>query len=152
MYTGEKYLWWNEAERKLADEVADFSDNVIRRDVDEIERTKRGVFKVVTNKRSYLTRSILLAIGRRGTPRKLGVEGEEMAKDVIRRHSVLKDFFVKVLGIKEPAAEESACRMEHGVSPDILKRLVKFMEFLEKRSLDGKDIVREFEEFCGKKK
>ncbi len=41
MYTGEKYLWWNEAERKLADEVADFSDNVIRRDVDEIERTKK---------------------------------------------------------------------------------------------------------------
>ncbi len=82
----------------------------------------------------------------------LTAKGEEMAKDVIRRHSVLKDFFVKVLGIKEPAAEESACRMEHGVSPDILKRLVKFMEFLEKRSLDGKDIVREFEEFCGKKK
>jgi thioredoxin reductase/NAD-dependent dihydropyrimidine dehydrogenase PreA subunit len=46
----------------------------------EIERRKKGVFKVVTNKRSYLTRSILLAIGRRGTPRKLGVEGEEMAK------------------------------------------------------------------------
>jgi alkylation response protein AidB-like acyl-CoA dehydrogenase len=41
MYTGEKYLWWNEAEKKLADEVADFSDNVIRRDVDEIERTKK---------------------------------------------------------------------------------------------------------------
>ncbi len=41
MYTGEKYLWWNEAERKLADEVADFSDNVISRDIDEIERTKK---------------------------------------------------------------------------------------------------------------
>ena len=41
MYTGEKYLWWNEAERKLADEVADFSDNVISRDINEIERTKK---------------------------------------------------------------------------------------------------------------
>jgi alkylation response protein AidB-like acyl-CoA dehydrogenase len=41
MYTGEKYLWWNEAERRLADEVADFSDNVIRRDIGEIEMTKK---------------------------------------------------------------------------------------------------------------
>ena len=41
MYTGEKYLWWNEAEKKLADEVADFADNVIRREIDEIERTKK---------------------------------------------------------------------------------------------------------------
>ena len=41
MYTGEKYLWWNEAEKKLADEVADFADNVIRREINEIERTKK---------------------------------------------------------------------------------------------------------------
>jgi alkylation response protein AidB-like acyl-CoA dehydrogenase len=41
MYTGEKYLWWNEAELKLADEVADFSDNVIRVQINEIERTKK---------------------------------------------------------------------------------------------------------------
>ena len=41
MYTAEKYLWWNEAERKLADEVADFSDNVIRQQINEIERTKK---------------------------------------------------------------------------------------------------------------
>ena len=41
MYTAEKYLWWNDAEKKLADEVADFSDNVIARDIAEIERTKK---------------------------------------------------------------------------------------------------------------
>jgi len=41
MYTAEKYLWWNDDEKKLADEVADFADNVIRRDINEIEKTKR---------------------------------------------------------------------------------------------------------------
>ena len=41
MYTAEKYLWWNEAELKLADEVADFSDNVIKAQINEIERTKK---------------------------------------------------------------------------------------------------------------
>jgi len=37
-------------------------------------------YVVETNKRRYLTRNILLCIGRRGTPRKLEVEGEEQSK------------------------------------------------------------------------
>ena len=47
------------------------------------ERTDRG-FLVETNTRSYLARNILLAIGRRGTPRRLDVPGEEQAKVVYR--------------------------------------------------------------------
>lgn len=41
-------------------------------------------FLVKTSRGSYMTRSVLLAIGRRGTPRKLGVPGEETAKVVYR--------------------------------------------------------------------
>lgn len=41
-------------------------------------------FVVKTSRGSYTTRSVLLAIGRRGTPRKLGVPGEETAKVVYR--------------------------------------------------------------------
>jgi ferredoxin len=37
-------------------------------------------FEVRTTKSSYLARAVLLAIGRRGTPRKLGVPGEESTK------------------------------------------------------------------------
>jgi thioredoxin reductase len=37
-----------------------------------------GHFEVNTTKASYATRNILLAIGRRGTPRKLGVPGEDL--------------------------------------------------------------------------
>ena len=36
----------------------------------KIESSEKGVFNVVTDKNTYLTRSVLLAIGRRGTPRK----------------------------------------------------------------------------------
>lgn len=43
-----------------------------------------GGFLVKTNKSTYTTTNILLAIGRRGTPRKLGVAGEEQAKVVYR--------------------------------------------------------------------
>lgn len=39
-----------------------------------------GEFKVTTSKGEYLSKTIILAIGRRGTPRKLGVAGEELPK------------------------------------------------------------------------
>lgn len=42
------------------------------------------IFVVRTNKSSYRTANILLAIGRRGTPRKLGAKGEEHPKVVYR--------------------------------------------------------------------
>jgi thioredoxin reductase (NADPH) len=59
---------------------------------------RRGAaFEVHTRRGSYLTACVLLAIGRRGTPRKLNVEGEHQAKVVYRlvdpeqygRHHVL---------------------------------------------------------------
>ncbi len=41
-------------------------------------------FRVKTNKGEYESDAVLLAIGRRGTPRKLGVEGEDLPKVVYR--------------------------------------------------------------------
>ncbi|TXT23226.1 MAG: FAD-dependent pyridine nucleotide-disulfide oxidoreductase [Gallionellaceae bacterium] len=49
--------------------------------METITRTDSG-FIVKTAKQSYETRAVLLAIGRRGTPRKLGVPGEELPKVV----------------------------------------------------------------------
>lgn len=46
-----------------------------------IERAARG-FVVVTSRGSYATRAVLLATGRRGAPRKLGVPGEHLPKVV----------------------------------------------------------------------
>lgn len=43
-----------------------------------------GGFLVRTTKGQYAATSVLLAIGRRGTPRKLGVPGEELSKVVYR--------------------------------------------------------------------
>jgi len=51
--------------------------------VEEIQKKGEG-FVVRTSRASYETRAILLAIGRRGTPRKLGVPGEEQTKVVYR--------------------------------------------------------------------
>jgi len=45
---------------------------------------KDGAFHVKTSTQQYVASTVLLGIGRRGTPRKLGVPGEELAKVVYR--------------------------------------------------------------------
>jgi thioredoxin reductase len=51
--------------------------------VDKLERDDKGI-KVTTAKGAYVAGSIVLAIGRRGTPRRLEVPGEEDPKVVYR--------------------------------------------------------------------
>jgi putative YpdA family bacillithiol system oxidoreductase len=51
--------------------------------VDEINKNGQG-FEVKTTRGTHATRAVLLAIGRRGTPRKLEVPGEEQSKVVYR--------------------------------------------------------------------
>lgn len=46
--------------------------------------TKEGGFEITTSRETYRARAVLLAIGRRGTPRKLGVDGEDQSKVVYR--------------------------------------------------------------------
>lgn len=53
--------------------------------VENIEQKSGGVgFVVTTTKASYETRAVMLTIGRRGTPRQLGVPGEDQSKVVYR--------------------------------------------------------------------
>ncbi len=53
--------------------------------VENIEQKPGGVgFVVTTTKASYETRAVMLTIGRRGTPRQLGVPGEDQSKVVYR--------------------------------------------------------------------
>jgi DtxR family Mn-dependent transcriptional regulator len=58
-------------------------------------------------------------------------EGERIAARISHRHLVLKDFFVKVLGVEAMEAEDSACRIEHVVSETILDRLAQFVDFIQ---------------------
>ncbi len=44
----------------------------------DIKRGDDGIFTVVTAKQEYRTRAVILALGKAGDPRKLGVKGEEL--------------------------------------------------------------------------
>ncbi|MES0328257.1 MAG: NAD(P)-binding domain-containing protein [Gammaproteobacteria bacterium] len=67
--------FWLEVERKTNVKI-NYGEKV-----EKIEKTETG-FNVTTNNNVFTTRSVLLTIGRRGTPRKLGIPGEEMSKIV----------------------------------------------------------------------
>jgi DtxR family Mn-dependent transcriptional regulator len=57
--------------------------------------------------------------------------GKAAAKDVVRRHEVLRDFFVKVLAVDEATADKAACEMEHSIPRIILERFIQFVEFVD---------------------
>jgi thioredoxin reductase/NAD-dependent dihydropyrimidine dehydrogenase PreA subunit len=101
--------FWQEAERK-ADIKIQYQERV------EDIKPKGDGFTVKTNKASYETRSVLLAIGRRGTPRKLGVPGEEQPKVVYRLidPEQYKGQHVLVVGGGDSALEAAASIAESG--------------------------------------
>jgi thioredoxin reductase/Pyruvate/2-oxoacid:ferredoxin oxidoreductase delta subunit len=71
--------FWGDVERQTG-----LSVNYCER-VEAVKNRGRGAgFIVSTNKRSYSARAVLLAIGRRGTPRQLGVPGEDLPKVAYR--------------------------------------------------------------------
>src|SRR5690348_6691085 len=48
--------------------------------VEDVQRDGDGIFTVKTSKAQYRAWTVILALGRRGTPRKLGIKGEELPK------------------------------------------------------------------------
>ena len=75
-------------------------------------------------------------------------KGESAAKDVVRRHDVLQNFFEKVLLVEEKEADEIACKMEHAISPNILDRFISFVEFLEVCPRAGDKWISGFGYYC----
>ncbi|OGR53141.1 MAG: hypothetical protein A2049_05340 [Elusimicrobia bacterium GWA2_62_23] len=57
--------------------------------------------------------------------------GEKAGAEVASRHSLLKDFFVAILGLPEADAEKNACRAEHALSRAAVARLGGLSLFLK---------------------
>jgi DtxR family Mn-dependent transcriptional regulator len=56
--------------------------------------------------------------------------GRRVARDVIRRHEGLRRFFVDILRIEDEEADRVACDMEHAVPPQVMDRLLAFIDFI----------------------
>lgn len=74
-------------------------------------------------------------------------EGTEAARRVVRRHEVLAKFLSGVLGLEGHTAQAAACRLEHAMEPEIISRLLCFIEFVETCPLGGEKFKGGFNRF-----
>ena len=52
--------------------------------VEDVQKDDQGIFTVTTASNQYRSRAVILALGRAGEPRKLGVKGEDLPKVMYR--------------------------------------------------------------------
>lgn len=74
--------------------------------------------------------------------------GRALAEKVVRRHNIIKSFFVNVLGVEATTAGQAACKAEHALGPQIVARLLHFIEFVTARNNNGLDLAKQFAQFC----
>ena len=74
-------------------------------------------------------------------------KGQQIARQVVRRHEVLTRFFEDLLGAKASTAQAAACRAEHTLGPEITARLMAFIEFVSETRDDGQDIAKQFQQY-----
>lgn len=76
--------------------------------------------------------------------------GRNIAKDVIRRHDVLKEFFIIALQLSPEDADANACRIEHAINRNAVDRLVNLLEFMKECPRTGVDWFDAFSRYCKK--
>ena len=65
---------------------------------------------------------------------KLTQQGTQIAEAIYKRHRVIKHFLSEVLGLESDIAEKDACRIEHNISEETLKKLIQFIGEIENKS------------------
>ncbi len=85
--------------------------------VSEIIKTE-DYFKIITNHQEYTASKVLLAIGRRGSPRKLGVPGEEKEKVYYRllEPELVNNKNILIVGGGDSAIESALLLAERGTN------------------------------------
>jgi DtxR family transcriptional regulator, Mn-dependent transcriptional regulator len=73
--------------------------------------------------------------------------GQTAAAEVARKHNVLKSFFVDVLGVERDVAQQAACKAEHALGPEIIGRLLSFIQYVTESDKNGRGVAREFRQF-----
>ncbi|MDY6822816.1 MAG: metal-dependent transcriptional regulator [Thermodesulfobacteriota bacterium] len=75
-------------------------------------------------------------------------KGKKIAREIDRRHTVIKDFLSRVLRIDHEKADTTACHMEHIMDTETVDSLVKFIEFVDNCPRAGADWIDAYVEYC----
>jgi DtxR family Mn-dependent transcriptional regulator len=74
--------------------------------------------------------------------------GKALAEGIRRKHNALRKFLLDVLDVDVETAEENACRMEHVIDENVLRRLSLLGEFLESCPVPSEEWLEEFSAYC----
>jgi DtxR family Mn-dependent transcriptional regulator len=69
-------------------------------------------------------------------------QGAAIAREISRRHEVIKDFLINVLQIDPKKAETNACRMEHVMDKASIDRLVLFIKYIHSSTQISSDWIQ----------
>jgi DtxR family Mn-dependent transcriptional regulator len=72
-------------------------------------------------------------------------KGKQIAERVCLRHYCLTDFFSEILKLKEPDAEEVACKLEHEISSEACSRIHKFLVFYRGEKKGKKEWIKKLD-------
>jgi thioredoxin reductase (NADPH) len=113
--------------------------------VEDIKKGEDGIFTLVTTKNQYRSHAVILAIGKGGSPRKLGVKGEELPKVMYRLieadHYINKKILVVGGG---DSAIEAAMGLAHQVGNNVTLSYRKeaFSRLKERNALRIEECMR----------
>ena len=74
-------------------------------------------------------------------------KGKKVAREIHRRHQLLRKFLTEILQVDPRVADDEACKMEHFLSPSTLHRFADFMSFVHECPRTGDSWLERFEEF-----
>ena len=80
---------------------------------------------------------------------RLTMEGEEIGGAISHNHEVLSDFLKEILGLDHETASVDACKIEHAVSAETVRRLRAVAEFIKQEPQINVDWEKEFKRFYG---
>jgi DtxR family Mn-dependent transcriptional regulator len=60
----------------------------------------------------------------------LSTEGEKVGAEIFEMHLTIRQFLDEVLQLPPDVSEETACKLEHGISPEAVKRLALFINIV----------------------
>ncbi len=70
--------------------------------------------------------------------------GMKVAREVTRRHRVIRDFLERALQLSPERAEANACRMEHAMDKPSVDRLARFIDYINRCPRTGPDWINAF--------
>ncbi|MBQ8634940.1 metal-dependent transcriptional regulator [bacterium] len=69
---------------------------------------------------------LIIYEGRKGI--KITSKGIEQAQKTAKKHKILSRFFTQILKIDEKLADKNACKIEHVIDDEIIRKIEKFTE------------------------